>query len=580
MNIEICEDRQLILDETGHTLVVGGPGSGKTTIALKKALLKLEGDSSVKKVLFLSFSRAAVARILDSAKEWIPDELLSRIDMQTFHSFFWNIIKTHSYLLGYPRKLSILLPHDEAALNKGIKDSDENEWSQWLLERERLFEEEGKIPFDFFSRTAVRLLSEAEDIKKLVSLKYPLIIVDEAQDSDEQQWQCVKLLAEYSQILCLADLEQQIYDFRPGVSSERVTDIQAELTPLFVDLGTQNNRSPDSDILDFGNDLLRGTAKDKPYNGVKRTYYQERADKRDKSIRQSVGMLRNMIVKSTGSVPDSMAILASSNRGVSTIIKALRGNDEQSHIPHKVAFDETKALLSSRLVAFLLEPKDHENIHQEKAEFLRLLSDIWLSKGGVGARHDATNWLVYRDNLIESGTCRNVPLIRAISGIFDRINEEPFEGIPSKDWLKIRYLLRENGDARFKEVDYSVQYLMAFNRGQIIASSLSDLWLSHGSYVNARIAIDTALTQEQLMSDDNDVSGLHVMTMHKSKGKQFDGVIIFHEENISPLTTYRDEEPYLKSKKLLRVSVTRASKQVLFLTGVVSPPAILNGYQF
>jgi DNA helicase-2/ATP-dependent DNA helicase PcrA len=171
-------------------------------------------------------------------------------------------------------------------------------------------------------------------------------------------------------------------------------------------------------------------------------------------------------------------------------------------------------------------------------------------------------------------------LTRAISSIFDRINDEPLTGTPSKDWLKVRSLLRESGDSRFKEVDYSVQYLMAFNRRQIIASSLSDLWLNHGAYVNARIAIDAALTQEQLMSDDNDISGLHVMTIHKSKGKQFDGVIIFHEENISPLTIYRDEPPYLKSKKLLRVAVTRASKQVLFLTGVISPPAILNGYQF
>ena len=33
----LCEQRNRILDEDGHMLVVGGPGSGKTTIALLKA---------------------------------------------------------------------------------------------------------------------------------------------------------------------------------------------------------------------------------------------------------------------------------------------------------------------------------------------------------------------------------------------------------------------------------------------------------------------------------------------------------------------------------------------------------------
>lgn len=34
--MEICELRQKLLDHDGHALVIGGPGSGKTTIALKR----------------------------------------------------------------------------------------------------------------------------------------------------------------------------------------------------------------------------------------------------------------------------------------------------------------------------------------------------------------------------------------------------------------------------------------------------------------------------------------------------------------------------------------------------------------
>lgn len=580
MELNICEDRQKILDEEGHILVTGGPGSGKTTIALKKALLEIEGRSdSQKKILFLSFSRAAVSRVLDSAQQWIPKEYLARLEVQTFHSFFWTVVKTHSYLLGYPKKLSILLPHDELAINHGLKEGD-NGWGDWLQERDRLFVEDGRISFDYFSATALRLFSEAEDIKRLISFKYPLIIVDEAQDTDEVQWECVKLLAQNSQLLCLADLEQQIYDFRPGVSLERVSEIQDELTPCYVDLGSQNNRSPDSEILDFGNDLLAGRPKRGKYNGISRAYYQERADTRDMSIRQSVGRLKGIIQKETGNLPESIVILSSSNRGVGTVIRALRGENEQSLIPHKVAFDENKALLSSRLIAFIMEPKDYENLHIEKAEFLRLLSDIWMSKGGKGAVKDAETWLTYRNSLLDTGTCRNVNLIKAISALFENVEQNFYEGNPINDWNKVRRLLRDSGDARFREVESAVQYLIAFNRGSAISSGLNETWMLNDCYLHARSALDVALTQEQLMSDDNDVSGLHVMTMHKSKGKQFDGVIIFHEENMSPLTMYHDKAPFSKSKKLLRVSVTRASKHVLFLTGVFSPPVILNGFDF
>jgi len=37
MELKICDKRKIILEATSHLLVEGGPGSGKTTIALLKA---------------------------------------------------------------------------------------------------------------------------------------------------------------------------------------------------------------------------------------------------------------------------------------------------------------------------------------------------------------------------------------------------------------------------------------------------------------------------------------------------------------------------------------------------------------
>lgn len=170
MELVICSERQNILDETGHILVTGGPGSGKTTIAIKKAVERIEdGLLPGQSVLFLSFSRAAVARIIESSEnfDWAPKEILKRITIQTFHSFFWRLLKTYGYLLGCPRSVDILLPHDEKARNGGI-DEGSPDWPDWVSERMRLFSEQGQIVFDLFSPLSLALLNRSQIIKNLV----------------------------------------------------------------------------------------------------------------------------------------------------------------------------------------------------------------------------------------------------------------------------------------------------------------------------------------------------------------------------------------------------------------------------
>jgi DNA helicase II / ATP-dependent DNA helicase PcrA len=44
-----------------------------------------------------------------------------------------------------------------------------------------------------------------------------LIIVDEAQDTNEHAWRCIELLVPAVQVICLANLEQQIFDHLPGI---------------------------------------------------------------------------------------------------------------------------------------------------------------------------------------------------------------------------------------------------------------------------------------------------------------------------------------------------------------------------
>ena len=578
MALVICTDRQSILDETGPVLVTGGPGSGKTTIALAKARLAIEsGLAPGQSVLFLSFSRAAVARVIEASKEQLPRPLRRMLSIQTFHSFFWEILKGYGYLLGAPKVLRLLLPHDEAAMRNVFEGLGGN----WKQECERLFHEEGVVAFDLFSVMAQELLSRSTRLCSLFSARHPMIVVDEAQDTAEDQWQCVRMLAGGSQLICLADLDQQIYDFRPGVSSERVTHIMNALQPLRVDLQGQNHRSPDSEIVNFGNDMLRSTPRGSPYRGVSRLNFRADRARRDAAIRQSIGLASRITRASTDKQIENIALLATWGRGVNVISRALTGDGTVTAIPHRVMIDEASVLLSSGLVAFLLEPRRETEAGemQDLKEGLDLAATVFRARGGKGNLSQA-------QRLAESAAlCRPGAPLRANSVaarllvLLRALRKHSFSGEPKRDWLETRRMLRDAGANPLESIAADAEQLAAFQRGRRITAALTDLWQNQGNYQHARATLDAALAEEQLLSGGDDLRGIHVMTIHKSKGKEFDIVIIFDDPNSSPLIFCREVAPYPRCRRLLRVGITRARHHVLVLSDLYNPSDLLSGHR-
>jgi DNA helicase-2/ATP-dependent DNA helicase PcrA len=74
------------------------------------------------------------------------------------------------------------------------------------------------------------------------------------------------------------------------------------------------------------------------------------------------------------------------------------------------------------------------------------------------------------------------------------------------------------------------------------------------------------------------------MTIHKSKGKQFDGVIVIREgrhngqRQVSSFVWWDDEPPHWRSRKILRVGVTRARVHTLILEHVFPACPIMAGH--
>ena len=120
------------------------------------------------------------------------------------------------------------------------------------------------------------------------------------------------------------------------------------------------------------------------------------------------------------------------------------------------------------------------------------------------------------------------------------------------------------------------EFLVAYNRGRIIMRDLGNAWLNNSAYVDARGILQRAVLESQMSSDVVKEEGIHVMTTYKSKGKEFDGVIIFQNEHVSPIELREDNANLDRSRKLLLVGVTRARHKVMILKQAGSNSKLLD----
>src|SRR4051812_15964140 len=245
MPFEICKKRQAVIDAEGHTLVLGGPGAGKTTLALFKAKQIIPTLKPGQKILFLSFSRSAVQQIMGRCREVLSRDERRSIDVRTYHGFCWDLLAAHGRALrGVP--LVMVTPSEEGRARVRF-DGD------WSVESRRLLDTQSRVCFDLFAHASARLLEESVRLRNWIADLHPLIILDEFQDSDDDQWRLSKALASATTAAFLADPDQRIYDFRPGVRPDRLNILRAEFAPAETDLEDDNHRSRGSGIVAYAN---------------------------------------------------------------------------------------------------------------------------------------------------------------------------------------------------------------------------------------------------------------------------------------------------------------------------------------
>ena len=404
------------LASEGHTLVLGGPGSGKTTGALIRANQEIlqGGWNPFQQALFLSFARSTVARVAEAAGEIIEKEARKRIELTTYHSFAWRLLRSHGYLLQSEPAIRLLPPHDAAArLAEAVRDLSRDEAVQ-AREREsrRLLVEEGLLVFDYFAELAADLLERSNRIRRIVSRRYPLIFLDEFQDTNIDEYRLIRCLARDSTLIALADPEQRIYEFR-GADPKRIGEFIEEFEPKTFDFAERNHRSGGTDILQFANDLLTGANTNKEYDDVHVTHYPtRRADEQHLWMKASVIDAKNRAKEADENW--SVGVLVPTKRMMLTVSNFLLAEQRFSarrfySIPHEVGVDAEGPALAGVAIGRLMECSE-ETCEQAALMLLKGLCGHIVGRKGSRAASQAESSLIdgLQSYLEEEG---DVPLI-------------------------------------------------------------------------------------------------------------------------------------------------------------------------
>jgi DNA helicase-2/ATP-dependent DNA helicase PcrA len=568
VDIEMDTKREVILQTHGHILIQGGPGCGKTTVALIKAKRSVPLLRDEQRVLFLSFSRAAVRQVTDRMSGILTPADREVIEVKTFHSFFLDIIRSHGRLLtGSP--ISFITPEREAQ-----RRADHS--GEWAVEILRLAREDSVFVFDTLAPFAAELTERSKDVRGLYSARYPLIIVDEFQDTNRDQWRVIKALSGKSTIVCLADPDQRIFDHIEGVDEHRLTELQEVLRPTLFDLSDDNHRSPSRGLLDYANAILRKQPADMPDNIIDRRYqYQPSAEA---VAHWAVVAARDALTKHLGGTTPTIAVLTRTNVLAGRISETLSEKrvstqgEELLAVDHVLAWDPELAAASALVIASILEwPTKQRSI--AVASTLRHMADYYRTKLGNGTQGARTT-ITTLERAIAAVELERNPTSKSARLLLERFDaSSSFVGQPVRDWQSAR--ARLTGSTELDEIFRQARLVRLLRATDVLAWALLDAWDGLSSYHLASEVVRTALANEAVETARNDPPPVSVMTMHKSKGKEFDGVIIVEGRHQGQLLSENPKQNDA-DRRLLRVAITRARTLVILIrpleVGPLTPP--------
>lgn len=325
--------QKALLSTEESALVIAGPGTGKTRTAIEKArfhipLLKSESH----KVLFLSFSNAAVFRLAEGIKTNLRKIERKRIAFRTYHAFAADILRSYGRFVGIPPVFKIMDSLEEKLLliEENVTQS-EAAYTEFLNQKAK----HGLLGFDKLIPLATKLLQYSIELRKLYARNYPLIIVDEFQDTSPEQWEILKSFGEHSKVITFGDPNQIIYAGMHAATKERLKEFQEwkNVKPMYFSERQFRFGSPE--ILVFAEAMLKGTKyTPKENSGVYLWDLEFRTKDKDR-LRKMLALIW-LDIRKNASDKETIAFFAFSNALAEEVAVALRNPPPSAKISFPV----------------------------------------------------------------------------------------------------------------------------------------------------------------------------------------------------------------------------------------------------
>src|ERR1041385_8325257 len=111
--------REAVVNIDGPTLIIAGPGSGKTRVLTYRIAHLLNKGADPFGILALTFTNKA-AEAMRERIEKISGNNARSLYMGTFHSVFARILRVEAQKIGYPSNFTIYDTDDSKSLIKSI----------------------------------------------------------------------------------------------------------------------------------------------------------------------------------------------------------------------------------------------------------------------------------------------------------------------------------------------------------------------------------------------------------------------------------------------------------------------------
>lgn len=569
--------------DEGSILLLAGPGSGKTRVLTCRIANILDSTPEQKfRILGLTFTNKAADEIRTRVADFVPGQE-GRLFLGTFHSFCADVLRQHGTHLGIKPNFNIYSQDIDlqAVLKEAVNEAKKNytvsmdldiktlpviQRLKTLLvlpeESKKLFKDEEfgeriAITYSFYDRElskrnaldfnslilkTYQLFKKYQSFAKRYRAVYRYICIDEFQDTNFAQYSLIKEICgdSYKNLFIVADDDQIIYQWN-GASHKRIEEFTSDFSPHIIQL-PMNFRCP-SEIVDLANNLIQ--------NNFLRTNNKEPLIAfRPKSNQDIVRLLPCFLDnedEATGVAKDikrihsnnlgSVVILARTRRLLEVIDKAMKKEELPAIISQrKDEFQSTPFLWLHSILRLANNRQNKEYLEIVCGTFSQL-THIYIDPEDVITQAMTTNndyllhWIKeIRKKIVEPNL--------TLKSLIIKINKDLGEG---RDFQAFSVSALNWFASLIKDDFQSDLSILAHYQEEhsVWEKLMRDIVMSLGS----EVSLETFLQELQMRSKEPSTkpNTIRLMTIHGSKGKEFDHVYL--------IGLVDDELPSFQSKQ-------------------------------